>query len=462
MRVAALLHHVLLASVLAAQVVLDGPFINERFVLNVPASPLQGLLPDERFVEAHSSSLRDYTLDEPQYWTKRTFHRILLADNPALQALSGQGGPRSLSDVIRSAIADGRVTLFEDLSFLDAIPAAEAPAPEGPALLLKTDFAYNDSLHRIEAHLIGLGVEGVDGRTRAMYYPELRYVLQGYRIAHATGTLQVDEWFEQWLFIAQAMPVRAHTWPAACANCTPLQEEQAELDALVQLFLVERELEARGVPRRSRRSARITSLEPTARSAAVRFNADGTLLELRVRRGRRPVLIAHYDHGLPDGAFREFRSDGGLMQQGRFTHGLRTGAWTAWWENGNIRSRRQYASGRLEGVQRVYHADGQLRAEFSMRGGQQEGWYVAFHPDGVVRMSGFMKAGFVDGEWHHAQRIDASLRALLEDRSGMLDLDPEAWRDDLLEFDIVYERQAADDRCLLRTCIRSMPKGPVR
>jgi len=328
----------LVVAPLGAQVVLDGPFINERFVLNVPTTPLQGRLPDEGFVEAHCTPLRDYTLDEPHYWTQRRFHRVVLNENEALTTVQGAAGPSSVLEAINSGIREGRVALFRDLTFLEPLEQQAYRPLSGASLLLKTDFAYNDTTHGIEAHIIGLAVESADGAALAMYFPELRHVLREYLVAVDGGALGLDACFDRWMFIAHAADPMIGGAPGRCANCTMVHEEQAELDALVQIHLVERELVARKVPRKGRRSAKVTGHVPQARSAT----------------GKQNVLVVNYEAGVPHGPFREFRPDGGLKQQGQFAQGRRVGAWAAWWDNGNIRSRRQYVDGRLDGEQRVY------------------------------------------------------------------------------------------------------------
>jgi hypothetical protein len=451
-----------LAPGLAAQLVLDGPFINERFILNVPASPLEGLLPDEGFVRAHSTALRDYTLDEPRYWTMRTFHRIFLDGNPALTAVHGASGPVTLLDVINTGIRAGQVTLFRDLTFLEPLEQQAYLPLMGASLLLKTDFAYNDSTHRVEAHLIGLAVEAADGTARCMYFPELRHVLRTYTVAADAGTIGLDAWFDRWMFIAHAVDPVAGGAPEGCTNCTMVHEAQAELDALVRIFLIEHELAARAVPRRGRRSFRVTSHDMHQRSATAEFNADGTLQRAVVRKGKRDMLIINCDHGVPHGAFREFRADGGLKQQGQFEHGLREGPWTAWWENGNIRSRRQYAAGRLEATQRVYHPNGQLRTEYGMQDGEQSGAYSAFDVDGGLIMQGRMVGGLVDGDWNYRIRIDRELQRLLDERRAQVDMLPEVWSDGVIAFDMRYTRDPDAPTCPLHTCIRSERIGGPR
>jgi hypothetical protein len=462
MRIHLVLPACLAVAPLGAQVVLDGPFINERFLLNVPSSPLDGVLPDERYVKAHSTVLRDYTLDEPRYWTSRTFHRIVLAENPALATIPGAGGQMSILDVINAGIREGKVTLFSDLTFLVPLDTQEYGAVSGPALALKADFAYNDSTHQVDAHLIGLALEAADGRVWCIYYPELRHVFREYRITMGSGDVGLDVWFDRWMFIAHAATPVHGGGPSGCTNCTMVREEQAELDALVQVFLLEHELAARGVARKGRRSFRVTSYDTHQRSATAEFNADGSLQRAMVRKGKRDVLIINYDHGVPHGPFREFRADGGLKQQGQFVHGLREGAWAAWWESGNIRSRRQYLAGSLEGTQRVYHANGQLRTEYGMASGEQAGAYAAFDMEGGLMMEGTMANGLVDGDWRYRVRVDRELQRYLYEHRALLDIQPDAWSDGVIEFTVRYKREPDSPTCPLGVCIRNQPIGAVR
>lgn len=459
MRLHLVLPACLVVAPLGAQVVLDGPFINERFVLNVPTTPLQGRLPDEGFVEAHCTPLRDYTLDEPHYWTQRRFHRVVLNENEALTTVQGAAGPSSVLEAINSGIREGRVALFRDLTFLEPLEQQAYRPLSGASLLLKTDFAYNDTTHGIEAHIIGLAVESADGAALAVYFPELRHVLREYLVAVDGGVLGLDACFDRWMFIAHAADPMIGGAPGRCANCTMVHEEQAELDALVQIHLVERELVARKVPRKGRRSAKVTGHVPQARSATVEFDGAGALMRLAVRRGKQNVLVVNYEAGVPHGPFREFRPDGGLKQQGQFAQGRRVGAWAAWWDNGNIRSRRQYVDGRLDGEQRVYHPNGQLRCAYGMVGGRQEGAYESFFSDGAERMKGAMRGGLVEGEWRYTIRMDRELLPYLREHRDRLEVEPSTWEDGVLQFVMRYTHEASDTRCPLGVCIAA--EGPL-
>src|SRR6188768_1143303 len=83
MRAAVLFLLIHIAPRLLGQTVLDGPFIDERWVLNTGAWLLEERGVDQRMLR-NAEPIRTYALDEPTHWVERMYLRLDLKDNPAL------------------------------------------------------------------------------------------------------------------------------------------------------------------------------------------------------------------------------------------------------------------------------------------------------------------------------------------------------------------------------------------
>lgn len=440
-----------------AQTVLDGPFIDERWVLNAGASLLEDRGVDQVMLR-NAEPIRTYALDEPAHWVKRIYLRSDGKDNPCFSERSPADSVLPLLEVVNRAIEANRVTPYADPDF--RIPDPAKPTLTGSSVFLKIDFAYDTIVGDVVPHIIGFAMQEAGGRLVHFYYPELRYALVDHSVRTAIGLVTYGDFFDRFLFRPRRIE-RADLAGAAdpvpwesCMNCHPSIEEQAEFDALTELYLLRREAEARSVIRSGQRSITLTGIARAPEKVYLEYDDHGDLAHVKVKSGPKSLMMASFAHGRPDGPYRAFYANGHLKEEGLFKYGLREGDWTSWSANGEIRSHRTYAEGRLNGTQRVYHANGTLWLEYGMRDGDYEGPHSTWYDDGTVKASGAMTDGFVSGEWDYNIRLNGTLKKFLDEHAESYELPREAWHDGVLSYHVSYTMDQGGKGCMLNRCIR--------
>lgn len=441
----------------SAQIALDDLFIRERWLLNSEASLLDHHGVDHALVHAHAEHIHTYALDEPYYWEKRVFLRIDPKENPALAEESVADSIRPFVDIVNAAIAAGEITVFNDLDYVGA-DAARGTEPIAPApIILKVDFHIDTLTRRAVPHIVGLSVERPGGGYAHFYYPELNYALLPYRVRTTRGLIPLDAYFKEFRIKATWLDCGKVASTFACEPTQPSWEQQSELDALTELFLLERVLERDGVIRRGKRSLKLDLHPFPGVRAYVEFDPAGRLAEAEVKNGHQRISIMHFDDGVPHGPYRAFFPDGHLREEGVFDHGLRTGNWNSWYPGGSIRSHWNYARGQLEGQQQVYHPNGQLWLQYGMERGEYEGDHKTWYPDGELKASGTMHEGFVRGVWDYAIRIDRTLMQELDMNNATLYHLPDgSWQDGVLRYHatVTDDGRPGNNTCLLGRCIQ--------
>lgn len=444
------------ASGLLGQTVLDGPFIDERWVLNAGASLMEERGVDQRMLR-NAESLRTYAIDEPSHWVKRTYLRLDAKDNATFGQTVPSDSILPLAEVVNRAIGAGTITPYSDLDFRN--PGSTTQHVAASPVFLKIDFAYDTLTGTVVPHIIGFSMQDPGGALVHFYFPELRYALKVYRSRAAEGLVVCADYFDRFLFrarrIERADIPGAHDpepWEA-CMNCHPSIEQQAEFDALTDLYLLQREVEARGVIRSGKRSITLSSFARAPEKAYLDFDGHGDLSHVKVKNGPKLLMTASFTNGKPDGPYRAFYSNGHLKEEGAFKNGLREDDWTCWLPNGNIRSHRTYTTGRLNGLQRVYYANGTLWLEYGMRKGEYEGPHTTWYDDGTVKAAGTMTDGFVSGEWDYAIRINSTLKKHLDEHAASYDLPPGSWQDGVLSYHVTYTYNPDERGCMLDRCI---------
>lgn len=439
----------------STQAVLDAAYISERWLLNTTAHILEyeGV---ETPMLYHSERLRHYALEEPHHWTDRRYFRIDPSANKAFASLRDTlGTPVSIADILNAANLSGSIWEFADPHFREYVPEGSRSTLAPGPILLKVDFLMEEDGRSLRAFIVGFSLRRSDGGWACFYYPELRYLFRHYVLTWREETISLTDLFDQWRFIsAPVNTVEVPTAPPALRTTPPL-EEQAEFEALVALFLVEREADARGVIRSGKRKVLITSYAKDPAEAHLHFLDDGRLSRMELRTAGKRRLSVGFREGKPHGPFREFGAGGRLRQEGVFDHGLRTGTWTSWHPTGNIRSRRIYSDGVLHGRQRVYHANGKPYLEYDMVRGDYHGEHRTWYPDGGLCMAGPMEEGFVSGTWTYHLRIDDTLKAFLDVNPWQVSFPPAAWEDGVLSYTVTYRIDPEMAHCLLNRCLVS-------
>lgn len=441
-----------LACAVHAQVVLDGWFINERYVINTGIDLVASELD---WNVSGNAPIRNYALDEPYYWVKRVYQRLELDEHPALTEASISDSIVPFVDLVNAALANGAVDAYKDIQFTESFERGACAPVVGSPIILKVDYTFDYATKMIVPHIIGLGFQQPDGRFVNFYFPELRWALMQHNVRNGTGLMRCNAFFDDGLYLAHPIDTLATPIALKCSNCSPQLEQQSELDALATLYQVEQELCLRNVVRRGMRTVRITGYASGAVDAHVAFARSGALKGLEVKRGERLLLSASYSAGKPNGVFSEFHADGTRKQEGQFDRGLREGEWYSWFENGRIRSHRTYANGTLHGQQLVYHANGELYMCYGMKNGDYEGEHVTWYPDGRLKQQGMMKDGFIIGEWTYCTRIDDALRARMDERPTAFSFPPSAWADNHITYRVTYSYEPDGTGCLLRKCLHS-------
>ena len=433
-----------------AQTVLDGYFINERWLLNADASLLQERGVDWPMLE-NAEPIRTYAFDEPTQWVKRVYFRLDPKDNPALSQTTPADSILPLVDIVNRAIDAGAIEVYSALEFTGEV---SKPHVSATPIILKVDFAYDTVEQAIVQHIIGLGFQEPDGRLLQIYFPELRYALEKYNVRVAEGLVSCAAYFDRFLFRARRIDRDDIRVATTCTPCLPSLEQQAEFDALSDLYLLQREVEARGVIRSGQRSITLSGFARAPEKAYLDFDEHGDLSHVKVKNGPKLLMTTSFTNGKPDGPYRAFYPNGHLKEEGVFKNGLREDEWTCWFPNGNIRSHRSYAAGRLHGVQRVYYANGTLWLEYGMRRGEYEGPHTTWYDDGSVKAAGAMTDGFVSGEWDYTIRINSTLKKHLDEHAASYDLPPAAWKDGTLSYHVTYTNLPGEPNCLFNRCIQ--------
>jgi hypothetical protein len=446
-----------LAFRLSAQLALDDNFISERWVLNAGPSLLDHYGVDGTAMK-DAEHIRTYALDEPYYCEKRIFLRIDPKDNPELFTTAPADSILPLNTIVNNAVAHGDLTLWKDLDYdgSDTLKNKE-PVTAAP-LILKIDFHIDTVTYQAVPHITGLSIERPSGGYAHLYYPELSYALRKYHVQTKQGPITCDDYFKRFLFKSTWISCEQVASEFACKPRQPSLEQQAELDALTELYLLDREVERVGLPRRGKRSLLLTDHPFGPVRATLVFDKTGNHADVTLKKEKHILTLLHLTDGLPDGPYRSFYPDGSLREEGQFAKGLRLGKWNSWFPNGNIRSHRVYVNGRLDGLQQVYYSNGQLWLEYGMVRGEYEGPHRTWYPDGGLKASGTMHEGFISGEWDYAIRIGKSLMEHLDTyNSTYYHLPDGVWQDGVLNYHVSVTDTGVPGKmnsCMMGHCIQ--------
>ena len=440
-----------------AQIALDDLFISERWFLNAGASFLDCHGVDGKALR-DAERIRTYALDEPYYWEKRVYLRVEPKDNPALSMSVPMDSIMPFIDIVNSAVASGEVTVWNDLDYVgsDAVNGKE-PIVAAP-IVLKVDFHIDTVTLRAVPHIVGLSVERPGVGYAHYYYPELSYALRKYKVRSNKNLITMDAYFKEFRFKASWVDCSQVASTHACKPIQPSLEQQAELDALTELFLLERMIERDAVIRSGKRSASLDLHPYGPVKASLNFDNAGNLAEVTIKKGDRLISSLHLLEGRPDGPYRAFFPDGSLREEGLFSNGLREGKWNSWFPNRSIRSHRNYHQGKLHGLQQVYYSSGQLWLEYGMANGEYEGPHKTWYEDGELKASGTMHEGFISGEWDYTIRIQPALIEHINTyNEAYYHLPAGIWQDGVINYHVTVTDSCEPgpmNSCLFDRCIQ--------
>lgn len=437
----------------SAQLALDGPYINERFLLNADASILyREAVPPE--MERHAAPLRLYALDEPYYWLNRVYFRVSLEDNPALTERAPQDSILPLIDIINLGL-DSDLVFYGDMGYSGPCDAADRRPIQASPFVLKVDFSYDYAERALKSSITGISFEQADGRLVHLYFPELRWWLRDYKVRTPDGLIGCDAYFDQWLLVAHRISYSYERLRNGCTNCQPFLEEQGELDALTDLWLLEKELKRSRVEHRDTKSFPVPSLDDEQAMGRVRLTSRGEIAKAEVIASAQVILSVNYEAGKPHGTFERHHPGAPRRELGRFQRGSREGTWTSWFADGTVRSVRQYVNGLLHGPQLVNHPNGRTYLKYDMVNGDYQGTHESYYPDGGPRAKGQMADGFVTGLWTYHVRIDDTLRAYMDEHAQLFSFPASAWQDNTLTYTVNYWLEPPQDNCIFNRCQRS-------
>ena len=441
------------ARLCVAQLALDGPYINERFMLNADASILyREAVPPE--LERHGSRLRTYALDEPYYWLNRVYFRVSLEENSALTEDAPQDSILPLIEIINLAL-DSNLVFYGDMGYSGPCDSADRRAISPSPFVLKVDFSFDYEQKILKSSITGISFEQPDGRLVHLYFPELRWWLREYKVRTPEGLIGCDAYFDQWLLLAHRTNYAYERVRNGCTNCQPFLEEQGELDALTDLWLLEKELKRSRVQYRGKQSFPVPSIEAEEAMGRIRFSSRGEITKAEVIASDQVILSVNYNAGKPHGTYERHHTGAGLGERGRFSSGLREGTWTSWFADGTVRSVRQYENGLLHGQQVVNHPNGRTSLKYDMVNGDYQGTHERYYPDGAPRAKGRMADGFVTGLWTYHVRIDDTLRAYMDEHAHLFTFPASAWQDNTLSYTVNYWLEPSQDNCIFKRCQRS-------
>jgi len=432
---------------------LDGPYINERFILNADASILyREAVPPE--LERHGTRLRIYALDEPYYWLNRLFFRVSLHENPALTEHAPQDSILPLIEIINLAL-DSDLVFYGDMGYSGPCDPADRRPIEPSSFILKVDFSFDYAQRALKSSITGINFEQPDGRLVHLYFPELRWWLRDYKVRTPEGLIGCDAYFDQWLLLAHRTSYSYERRHDGCTNCQPLLEEQGELDALTDLWQLEKELKRSHVEPHGTKSFPVPSLGGVQAMGRVRFTSRGMITKAEVIASDQVTLSVDYNAGKPHGTYKRHHPGADHSEIGRFRYGSREGTWTSWFADGTVRSVRQYVNGLLHGPQLVNHPNGRTYIKYDMVNGDYQGTHESYYPDGAQRAKGQMADGFVIGLWTYHVRIDSTLRAYMDEGRQLFTFPASAWQDNTLTYTVNYWLEPPQDNCIFKRCQRS-------
>ncbi|MEM6990008.1 MAG: hypothetical protein AAF721_05910 [Myxococcota bacterium] len=108
---------------------------------------------------------------------------------------------------------------------------------------------------------------------------------------------------------------------------------------------------------------------------------------------------AHFEHGVPNGAFERRYRDGGRWEQSHAVAGKPHGVHQKWWKNGQKALEAKYVDGKLEGPYVRWYANGKTWEKATYRNDKRVGEYRKWWKNGALAHEYRYVDGKLDGEY---------------------------------------------------------------
>jgi antitoxin component YwqK of YwqJK toxin-antitoxin module len=437
-----------------SQKTLDSPFIKERHLINQEGDLVHFInvpqfYSSSKYNEYRSCNFESYTLEEPYYWVTRKYLKISLEENPFLDSLNSPDGIRSINEVFSNAIKRDYITIYKDVARNKPFSPIESKEinPEFDNLEIYADFYYDYDQNEIHQLILSCTAYKTDSLVFSTYFPETKWLFQNYEINTAELELTLDSFFNDWFFLGRNVSKnRAHNH-----TLNPIHQEQLEFNALINNYLIDKELRNRTLQYSKNQTNLITSTHSYSLKIESTIISDTTKLELK--KGNKTLISFCIVDGVVEGQYKEMYLNGVTKDIGLFSNGLRIGNWQSFYENGERLSIRNYKSGILDGAQNVFYSNGNTKCSYSMSKGEYEGFQICYYENGSHRFSGNLKDGFVTGKWKYSVTIPSELKDLIIKEKEHHSISIHDLDNNFLDYNINYTYQRKNSECVLGRCV---------
>ncbi|MDB4195431.1 MAG: hypothetical protein P8N07_11800 [Flavobacteriales bacterium] len=113
----------------------------------------------------------------------------------------------------------------------------------------------------------------------------------------------------------------------------------------------------------------------------------------------RVILKIEFDHGVANGSYSSFYTNGKKKQTGTFIHEKKHGEWISYYPSGNLMAKRNFSYGLPKGKQLVYYDTRKVLMKYNYENGMLNGDFIRFDEKGKLLEKGTFKDDLIIGEW---------------------------------------------------------------
>ncbi len=452
------------------QIILDSPFIRERYVLLQHITFLFDFLnfdvtqksDNGREFVKNNRSLYPYNpiLSEDAYWCKRIWKEIPMnlpenshfdiyksAISDATQIDSYFRSDRSFYNIIRKSIESGEISGYSNDDFYILMEPSDAlslfSSIEPDKIILKEDYWYKKETGEIHSSIIGLGIKDKNDEELWLYYPEVSWVLRNLFPQTKLWNTTWDEVFKKQMYssVITKTAMADGRESAKCEMSQSLIPPNVELDALVDLKWMKEDYLWNG---KFHDPYNMIDLKPKTFELKC---LDGSVISGQTENGiwqgewkriapnGNVVVRCQFVNGIPHGKFESYYPEGKIKESGNFYFGLRAGKWNSFFESGKKQSQRNYKSGVMDLKQIYYYENGQKQLEFFYHHGLPNGACKRWCNDGQLFESGELTDGIQSGHWIVNLKLSEECLALFNEFKDRINYSAESLADGILTFD---------------------------